>query len=60
MVYSYSSRAAAAYVVYSCLSENPDAQLVLASTLKVPPEDNANSPYNGMYNRNNALQREGT
>ncbi|RCH80087.1 hypothetical protein CU097_001278, partial [Rhizopus azygosporus] len=46
MVYSYSSRAAAAYVVYSCLSENPDAQLVLASTLKVPPEDNANSPYN--------------
>lgn len=59
MVYSYSSRAAAAYVVYSCLSENPDAQLVLASTLKVPPEDNANSPYNGMYNRNNALQKGG-
>ncbi|ORE10040.1 hypothetical protein BCV72DRAFT_200424 [Rhizopus microsporus var. microsporus] len=46
MMYSYSSRAAAAYVVYSCLSENPDAQLVLASTLKLPPEDNANSPYN--------------
>ncbi|KAI8047930.1 p115 like vesicle tethering protein [Thamnidium elegans] len=40
--YSYSSRAAATYAIYSCLEENPDAQLVLASTLKVPPEDNAN------------------
>lgn len=43
--YSYSSRAAATYVVYSCLEENSDAQLVLASTLKVPPEDNINSKF---------------
>ncbi|EPB81545.1 hypothetical protein HMPREF1544_11735 [Mucor circinelloides 1006PhL] len=43
--YSYSSRAAATYAVYSCLEENPDAQLVLASTLKTPPEDNVNSSY---------------
>lgn len=40
--YSYSSRAAATYAIYSCLEGNPDAQLVLASTLKVPPEDNVN------------------
>lgn len=45
--YSYSSRAAATYAVYSCLEENPDAQLVLASTLKTPPEDNVNSSYTG-------------
>jgi hypothetical protein len=44
--YSYSSRAAATFAVYSCLEENPDAQLVLASTLKVvPPEDNVNSQF---------------
>jgi hypothetical protein len=46
--YSYSSRAAATYAVYSCLEENPDAQLVLASTLKTPPEDNVNSSYTGI------------
>ncbi|CAO3634660.1 unnamed protein product [Mucor hiemalis] len=45
VTYSYSSRAAATYVVYSCLEENSDAQLVLASTLKVPPEDNVNSKF---------------
>lgn len=45
--YSYSSRAAATYAVYSCLEENPDAQLILASTLNVPPEDNVNSGYAG-------------
>ncbi|KAI7897457.1 p115 like vesicle tethering protein [Cokeromyces recurvatus] len=43
--YSYSSRAAATYAIYCCLEENPDAQLVLASTLKIPPEDNANSQF---------------
>ncbi|KAG2210898.1 hypothetical protein INT47_000052 [Mucor saturninus] len=43
--YSYSSRAAATYAVYSCLEENPDAQLILASTLNVPPEDNANTNF---------------
>ena len=43
--YSYSSRAAATFAVYSCLDENPDAQLVLASTLKIPPQDNINSKF---------------
>ncbi|KAI8380584.1 p115 like vesicle tethering protein [Choanephora cucurbitarum] len=44
IVYSYSSRAAAAFAIYSCLEENPDGQLALISTLKAnPPEDNADS-----------------
>ncbi|KAI8358534.1 p115 like vesicle tethering protein [Blakeslea trispora] len=44
IVYSYSSRAAATFAIYSCLEENPDGQLALVSTLKAsPPEDNANS-----------------
>ncbi|KAI9473710.1 MAG: p115 like vesicle tethering protein [Benjaminiella poitrasii] len=43
--YSYSSRAAATYAIYCCLEGNPDAQLALASTLKMPPEDNANSTF---------------
>ncbi|CEP09719.1 hypothetical protein [Parasitella parasitica] len=43
--YSYSSRAAATYAVYCSLEENPDAQLVLASTLKTPPEDNVNTSF---------------
>ncbi|KAI8084073.1 p115 like vesicle tethering protein [Gilbertella persicaria] len=46
VAYSYSSRAAATFAVYSCLEENPDAQLVLVSTLKTtPPGDNANSSF---------------
>ncbi|KAI8984524.1 p115 like vesicle tethering protein [Mycotypha africana] len=43
--YSYSSRAAATYTVYSYLNGNPDAQLALVSTLNLPPEDNANTHY---------------
>ncbi|KAG1472429.1 hypothetical protein G6F56_001544 [Rhizopus delemar] len=46
--YSYSSRAAATYAIYSCLSGNQDTQLVLASTLKSsPPADNVNSSFSG-------------
>ncbi|EIE87313.1 hypothetical protein RO3G_12024 [Rhizopus delemar RA 99-880] len=44
--YSYSSRAAATHAIYSCLADNEETQLVLASTLKSsPPEDNANSSF---------------
>ncbi|KAI8146809.1 p115 like vesicle tethering protein [Fennellomyces sp. T-0311] len=43
--YSYTSRAAAAFAVSACLEGNAEAQLVLASMLKVPPEDNINSQY---------------
>ncbi|KAG1144953.1 hypothetical protein G6F37_005831 [Rhizopus arrhizus] len=46
IAYSYSSRAAATYAIYSCLADNEETQLVLASTLKSsPPEDNANSSF---------------
>lgn len=45
--YSYSSRAAATFTVFSCLEENEDGQLVLASTLKLPPADNVNNTYKG-------------
>jgi hypothetical protein len=48
--YSYSSRAAATHAAWAFLEENSDAQLVLVSTFKVPPEDNANTQYQGkMY-----------
>ncbi|KAI9469343.1 p115 like vesicle tethering protein [Zychaea mexicana] len=43
--YSYTSRAAAAFAVASCLQGNEEAQLVLASMLKMPPDDNVNSQY---------------
>ncbi|KAI8368110.1 p115 like vesicle tethering protein [Radiomyces spectabilis] len=43
--YSYSSRAAAAYAVSSCIEENKDAQIVLAATMKSPPEDNVNTQF---------------
>ncbi|RUP43386.1 LOW QUALITY PROTEIN: hypothetical protein BC936DRAFT_137259, partial [Jimgerdemannia flammicorona] len=43
----YSVRAAAAYVCESCVAGNSDAQLVLASTLKSPPEDNPNAELGG-------------
>lgn len=45
--YSYASRAAATFAVFSCLQENKDAQLVLTAMLKMPPEDNANSDFPG-------------
>ncbi|KAI9316302.1 p115 like vesicle tethering protein [Dichotomocladium elegans] len=43
--YSYSSRAAAAFAVLSSIEGHPDAQVVLAATLKTPPEDNANTQF---------------
>ncbi|CDS09506.1 hypothetical protein LRAMOSA10866 [Lichtheimia ramosa] len=43
--YSYASRAAAAYTVIAAIEDHPEAQMVLASTLKTPPEDNANAQY---------------
>ncbi|KAF7722817.1 hypothetical protein EC973_002662 [Apophysomyces ossiformis] len=43
--YSYSSRAAATYTIFSCIDGNPDAQLVIASTMKLPPEDNVNAKF---------------
>ncbi|KAI9247479.1 p115 like vesicle tethering protein [Phascolomyces articulosus] len=43
--YSYTSRAAAAFAVSACLEGNEEAQLVLASMLKMPPDDNINSNY---------------
>ncbi|KAI8891166.1 hypothetical protein K501DRAFT_327824 [Backusella circina FSU 941] len=43
--YSYSSRAAATHTACAFLEENSDAQLVLVSTFKVPPEDNVNTHY---------------
>ena len=47
VAYSYTSRAAAAFAVASCLEGNQEAQLVLASMLKMPPDDNVNSQYSG-------------
>lgn len=46
VTYSYSSRAAATFTIYSCLEDNSDGQLVLASTLKLPPQDNVNTSFN--------------
>ncbi|KAG0166470.1 hypothetical protein DFQ28_008174 [Apophysomyces sp. BC1034] len=43
--YSYSSRAAATYGIFSCVEGNPDAQLVIAATMKMPPEDNVNAKF---------------
>ncbi|ORZ08733.1 p115 like vesicle tethering protein [Absidia repens] len=43
--YSYSSRAAAAFAVISCVDGNNNAQLVIASMLKMPPIDNENTDF---------------
>ncbi|CAO3650222.1 unnamed protein product [Cunninghamella echinulata] len=43
--YSYSSRAAAAFSVFSCVDENSDTQLVIASMMKQPPLDNENTQF---------------
>ncbi|SAM08529.1 hypothetical protein [Absidia glauca] len=43
--YSYSSRAAAAFAVFSCVDGNHDTQLVIASMMKMPPLDNENTDY---------------
>lgn len=45
--YSYSSRAAAAFAVFSCVDGNHDTQLVIASMMKMPPLDNENTDYTG-------------
>ncbi|KAI8060688.1 p115 like vesicle tethering protein [Gongronella butleri] len=44
--YSYTSRAAAAYAMFSCVDGNHDTQLVITSMMKSPPIDNVNSDYN--------------
>ncbi|CAO3597206.1 unnamed protein product [Absidia cylindrospora] len=44
--YSYSSRAAAAFAVFSCVDGNHDTQLVIASMMKMPPIDIENTDYN--------------
>ncbi|KAI8333703.1 p115 like vesicle tethering protein [Chlamydoabsidia padenii] len=43
--YSYSSRAAATFAVFSCVDGNHDTQLVIASMMKMPPVDNENTDY---------------
>ncbi|KAI9305040.1 p115 like vesicle tethering protein [Cunninghamella echinulata] len=43
--YSYSSRAAAAFSVFSCVDDNSDTQLVIASMMKQPPLDNENTQF---------------
>jgi hypothetical protein len=53
--YSYSSRAAATYTVFSCLEENEEGQLVLASTLNLPPDDNVNNTYKGKKRKKEEL-----
>ncbi|KAI8084618.1 p115 like vesicle tethering protein [Halteromyces radiatus] len=45
LLYSYSSRAAAAFAVSSCVDGNNDTQLVIASMMKLPPVDNANTDF---------------
>lgn len=48
--YSYSSRAAAAFSVFSCVDDNSDTQLVIASMMKQPPIDNENTHFAGKTN----------
>lgn len=45
----YPIRAAAAYACECCVIGNADAQVILASTLKSPPEDNPNSVLGGEF-----------
>lgn len=56
--YSYSSRAAAAYAVCACMEQNPDAQLVLASMLTAPPEDNVNTRFAGKLLETDGMRNE--
>lgn len=53
--YSYASRAAATFAVFSCLQGNKDAQVVLTAMLKMPPEDNVNTDFPGKWNQRGAL-----